>query len=80
MRSLGSANRRFCGPRPFCRPLESWHATLDGREVPVLRANQIFRAVYAEPGQHVITYRYRQRGLLAGMLITAITALVLVGL
>ena len=43
----------------------------------VLRANQVFRAVYAEPGQHVIMYRYRQRGLLAGILITAITALIL---
>ena len=52
----------------------NWHAKLDGREVPVLRANQLFRAVYAEPGQHVIAYYYRQNGLVAGMLITCITA------
>ena len=58
----------------------NWHATMDGREVPVLRANQLFRAVYAEPGQHVILFRYRQRGLLAGMFISGITMLVLLWL
>ena len=51
----------------------NWHAELDGREVPVLRANQIFRAVYAEPGQHVVLFRFRQRGLLAGILISTLT-------
>jgi hypothetical protein len=55
----------------------NWHAKLDGREVPVLRANQLFRAVYAEPGQHVIIFYYRQQGLLAGMLISAITLVAL---
>jgi hypothetical protein len=45
----------------------------------VLRANQLFRAVYAEPGQHVIAYYYRQQGLLAGMLISALTAVALLG-
>ena len=58
----------------------NWHATLDGREVPVLRANQLFRAVYAEPGQHVIAFSYRQRGLWLGMFITGITIVVLVWL
>jgi hypothetical protein len=51
----------------------NWHARIDGREVPVLRANQLFRAVYAQPGQHVIAFYYRQQGLLAGILITCIT-------
>ena len=55
----------------------NWHASLDGREVPVLRANQLFRAMYAEPGQHVIVFCYRQRGLLAGMFISAFTLLAL---
>jgi hypothetical protein len=41
--------------------------------VPVLRANQIFRAVYAEPGQHVVLFYFRQRGLLVGILISALT-------
>jgi len=55
----------------------NWRASVDGREVPVLRANQLFRAVYAEPGPHVITYYYHQQSLLAGMLITGITVVVL---
>jgi hypothetical protein len=58
----------------------NWHATIDGREVPVLRANQIFRAVYAEPGQHVIAFNYRQNGLIAGMLITCVTIVILLWL
>ena len=49
----------------------------DRREVPVLRANQIFRAVYAEPGQHVILFYFRQRGLMAGMFISTLTLLAL---
>jgi hypothetical protein len=55
----------------------NWRATMDGLEVPVLRANQLFRAVYAEPGQHVIAFSYRQRGLWLGIFITGITIVVL---
>jgi hypothetical protein len=55
----------------------NWHASLDGRDVPVLRANQLFRAVYAGPGQHVIVFYYRQQGLLAGMFISALTVMAL---
>jgi hypothetical protein len=51
----------------------NWHATIDGREVPVLRANQLFRAVYSGQGEHVILFYFRQRGLMAGMFITGIT-------
>src|SRR5208337_979556 len=58
----------------------NWHARIDGREVPVLRANQLFRAVYAKPGQHVIAFYYRQQGLLAGMFITCITIVALLWL
>ena len=58
----------------------NWHASIDGRKVPVLRANQLFRAVYAEPGQHAIAFYYRQQGLLAGMFITCITIVALLWL
>jgi uncharacterized membrane protein YfhO len=51
---------------------------MDGQEVPVLRANLLFRAVYAERGQHVIIFYFRQKGLLAGMVISAITLVALV--
>jgi hypothetical protein len=53
----------------------NWHASMDGREVPVLRANQLFRAVYAEPGKHVLVFNYLQNGLIAGVLITCLTIL-----
>jgi hypothetical protein len=55
----------------------NWHASIDGREVPVLRANQLFRAVYAEPGRHLMTFSYRQQGLRLGMLITCVTVVLL---
>jgi hypothetical protein len=58
----------------------NWRATIDGREAPVLRANQLFRAVYAERGKHVILFYYRQQGLLLGVFITGITLAVLLWL
>jgi hypothetical protein len=58
----------------------NWRANIDGREVPVLRANQLFRAVYAESGRHEIAFYYRQQGLLAGMVITCITIVALLWL
>ncbi len=57
----------------------NWHATLDGREVPVLRADQLFRAVYAPAGQHEVRFYYQQRGLRTGV-VTSLCTLVLVGL
>jgi hypothetical protein len=56
----------------------NWHATLDGREVPILRANHLFRAVRADAGQHEICFFYRQRGLRAGLLISLGTLAVLI--
>ena len=51
----------------------NWQATLDGRPVPVLRANQIFRAVYAGAGLHEVHFDYRQRGLRLGVIISLLT-------
>ena len=58
----------------------NWHASIDGREVPVVRANQLFQAVYAEPGRHVILFYFRQRGLVAGILISTLTLAALIWL
>jgi len=52
----------------------NWHATLDGRAAPVRRANQIFRAVYAEAGTHEIRFDYHQQGLRLGIIISLLTA------
>lgn len=58
----------------------NWQATLDGHPAPVLRANQIFRAVYAEAGSHEIRYDYRQRGLFLGLVISLAAFLALAAL
>jgi len=50
-----------------------WHATVDGREVQVQRANQLFRAVQVEPGQHMVRFYYRQTGLKAGLVLSLLT-------
>jgi uncharacterized membrane protein YfhO len=46
----------------------------------VLRANQIFRAVYAEAGQHQIRLQYHQQGLLPGLVISLLTLAALIAL
>ncbi len=51
----------------------SWEATIDGHPATVWRANQIFRAVYADAGRHEIRYDYHQRGLRAGLVISLLT-------
>jgi hypothetical protein len=38
-----------------------WTAELDGRRVPILRANFLFRAVEVSPGGHRLTFRYSPR-------------------
>jgi hypothetical protein len=58
----------------------NWEATLDGRAVPVIRANQIFRAVYADAGHHDIRYEYHQKGFHMGIIVSLLTAVVLIGL
>ena len=58
----------------------NWQATLDGRPAPVLRANQIFRAVYAEAGHHEIRFDYHQRGFRLGVIISLLTAVTLAAL
>jgi hypothetical protein len=36
----------------------AWHAQVDGREVPLLRANHTFRAIPVPAGQHEVVMRY----------------------
>lgn len=55
----------------------NWHATVDGREVPILRANQMFRAVKCDAGRHEIHFYYRQAGLRAGATISVATLVLL---
>ena len=54
-----------------------WHATVDGRATPILRANLIMRALPLEPGSHRIVLEYHTPGLVAGGVLSAISLLVL---
>ncbi|HEY7409247.1 MAG TPA: YfhO family protein [Vicinamibacteria bacterium] len=57
-----------------------WRATVDGRPAPVLRANGLFRALWLDAGAHEVALRYRPRALLAGAVVTALTAAALLAL
>jgi hypothetical protein len=56
----------------------NWHATVDGREVPILRTNLLFRSVRADAGRHTVRFYYRQRWLAAGVIVS-LAALALCG-
>ncbi|MBC7227191.1 MAG: YfhO family protein [Thermoflexales bacterium] len=43
-----------------------WRAWVDGREVPIVTADRLFRAVYLEPGRHRVEFRFRPRSLWLG--------------
>jgi hypothetical protein len=54
-----------------------WRARVDGDEVPLLRANRVFRAVALPAGRHTVDLVYRPRSVLIGFALSAAT---LVGL
>ncbi|HEY3997512.1 MAG TPA: YfhO family protein [Candidatus Xenobia bacterium] len=54
-----------------------WRATVDGRDVPVLRAFHTFMAIPIGAGTHQVSWRYWPVGLTAGMLCSGLTALAL---
>ena len=56
-----------------------WHATVDGRDAAVERANYNFRAVRVPAGTSRVHMTYRPPGLYAGGAVTAVTLLVLIG-
>jgi len=52
-----------------------WHAYVDGKPVPLLRANHAFQAVEVPAGQHEITLRYEDWAFRLGAAISALTLL-----
>jgi hypothetical protein len=56
---------------------QNWHAQADGREVRILRANHLFRAVHLEAGEHELRFFYRQRGLKEGAAVSLLAVLLL---
>lgn len=43
-----------------------WRAWVDGREVPIVTADLLFRAVYLEPGRHRVVFRFQPRSFWVG--------------
>jgi hypothetical protein len=55
-----------------------WRARVDGVEVPVLRANLLYRAIRLEPGEHSVEF-YFESGSYARGVVVSLVALLLVG-
>ena len=60
----------------------NWRACVDGEEVPVLRANYVWKAVYLPPGEHRVELRYGSPTVLLARTVTLLSlgALLLLGL
>jgi prepilin-type N-terminal cleavage/methylation domain-containing protein len=56
---------------------DSWTAQVDGAPAALARANGLYRAVALPPGRHVIRFAYRPRDLVTGLIISGVTALIL---
>lgn len=54
-----------------------WRAAIDGREVAVSRAEDIFRQLTVTPGHHVVDLYYRPRSLVSGATVSFIAGAVL---
>ncbi|HEY2746507.1 MAG TPA: YfhO family protein, partial [Polyangia bacterium] len=47
-----------------------WSATVDGAPAPIVRADEVARAVAIPAGAHTVAMRYRTPGLRAGALVS----------
>jgi len=56
-----------------------WRAWVDGRPVPIWRANYAFRAVYLGAGRHRVEMRFQPASWRRGMLLTGLTLAGLLG-
>lgn len=55
-----------------------WRATVNGVPAPIEVANYTFRAIYLEPGRHLITMIFRPSGWIAGVVATSIALFTLI--
>jgi hypothetical protein len=52
-----------------------WICSVDGRQVPIMRANYCFRGVEVPAGKHSVEFRYRPQGFYAGLIVTILSLL-----
>jgi hypothetical protein len=57
--------------------LPGWHATVDGLDVPVRRANALFLSVEVPAGRHQVVFTYRPLSAVIGMGLTFLSLLAL---
>lgn len=57
----------------------NWHATVDGKEAPLLRVDYAFRGVALEAGQHAVVLEYRSPWIRKGFAISGLSLVILVG-
>ena len=50
-----------------------WKAAVDGQERPILLADYAFRAVYLEPGTHIIEMWFEPPGWREGVILSGVT-------
>ena len=54
-----------------------WQATLDGKAVPIEGWKRAFQSIFVPPGDHLLSFTFRSRGLRLGAIISAIALLIL---
>ena len=54
-----------------------WEARVDGKEVPILRADYLLRAIHLPEGEHTVQYAYRPWSFTIGWIITVAGLLIL---
>ncbi|MBX9694249.1 MAG: YfhO family protein, partial [Cyanobacteria bacterium] len=54
-----------------------WKAYLDGQEVPILKANYLFRAVSIPEGKHEVRFKYQPGSFMLGLALSAFALLAL---
>jgi uncharacterized membrane protein YfhO len=50
-----------------------WHATVNGNDVPILRANYAFRAVRVPMGESTVVFHYRPMSVYVGALVSLLS-------
>ncbi len=56
-----------------------WKATVDGREVAILRGNHFFRTLPLDEGNHQVVFHYEPEGFRTGLIISGVTLVLLIG-